>query len=142
LSFAIDASVVIAAANGRDPRQAAAAEAVVRAAAGAEAFFLFWPVVAAYLRVMTSVEMGRRPLSLAEAWANMNAMLELDHCFAPAEPVDFGQTYQRVLLAVGARGKFVHDAHLVALMSAHGVPAIWTYDRDFRRFDGIRVVEP
>ncbi|GIV00558.1 MAG: hypothetical protein KatS3mg014_2173 [Actinomycetota bacterium] len=32
--------------------------------------------------------------------------------------------------------------HLVALMRENGVRTILTHDRDFRRFDGIRVRDP
>ena len=34
------------------------------------------------------------------------------------------------------------DTHIVALMRRHGVRTIITHDRDFRRFDGIRVRDP
>ena len=34
------------------------------------------------------------------------------------------------------------DAHLVGLMRQHGVGTIWTRDRDFRRFSGIKVRDP
>ena len=40
------------------------------------------------------------------------------------------------------RGNLLTDAHIVALMRQHGVSTIYTHDRDFRKFDGIRVVDP
>jgi predicted nucleic acid-binding protein len=40
------------------------------------------------------------------------------------------------------RGNLVPDAHLVALMQQQGVATIWTADRDFRKFDGITVLDP
>jgi uncharacterized protein len=40
------------------------------------------------------------------------------------------------------RGNLVPDAHVVALMLQHDVPTIYTHDRDFRRFDGIDVIDP
>ena len=45
-------------------------------------------------------------------------------------------------MALVIRGNLVPDAHLVALMRQHGVRTIWTHDRDFRKFNGIRVVDP
>lgn len=39
-------------------------------------------------------------------------------------------------------GNAVPDAHLAALMRQHGVATIYTRDRDFRRFEGIRVEDP
>ena len=40
------------------------------------------------------------------------------------------------------RGNRAPDAHLVALMREHGVSAIWSHDRDFRKFRGITVRDP
>lgn len=39
-------------------------------------------------------------------------------------------------------GGDVTDAHIATLMRQHGVGTIYTRDRDFRRFDGIRVEDP
>ena len=142
MAFAIDANVLIAAANGRDPRQQAAADALQSAATGDERFYLYWPVIAAYLRVLTTVETARHPLSLEEAWTNIESLLALEHCATAGESLDFAATYKSELIAADARGKFVHDAHIVALMRTTGVTAVWTFDRDFRRFDGVRVMEP
>jgi predicted nucleic acid-binding protein len=36
----------------------------------------------------------------------------------------------------------VHDAHIAALLVEHGVRELWTLDRDFARFAGIRLVDP
>jgi predicted nucleic acid-binding protein len=43
---------------------------------------------------------------------------------------------------VYARGKLIHDAHIVALMRQHEVDTIRTNDKDFTRFPGIRVIDP
>lgn len=142
MAFTIDASVLIAAANARDARQPAALEAITRAASGSERFFLFWPTVAAYLRVLTTIETARRPLTLEEAWTNIDSLMSLGHCATGGEPDGFGEVWKAQLSEARAIGKFVHDAHLVALMRCYELATIWTYDRDFRRFDGIRVVEP
>lgn len=42
----------------------------------------------------------------------------------------------------GASGNLMHDAHIAALCLAHGVTEIVTADRDFLRFEGLRVVNP
>jgi predicted nucleic acid-binding protein len=41
-----------------------------------------------------------------------------------------------------ASGNLVHDAHIAALLVEHGVRELWTLDRDFTRFGGIRIVDP
>jgi len=41
-----------------------------------------------------------------------------------------------------ARGNEVPDAQLAALMRQHGVRRIYTYDRGFRRFSNVEVIDP
>jgi hypothetical protein len=36
----------------------------------------------------------------------------------------------------------IHDARVAALCIHHGVQELWTADRDFLRFPGIKVVNP
>ena len=39
-------------------------------------------------------------------------------------------------------GNLVHDAHIAALAVEHGVSEVWTLDRDFARFPGIKLRNP
>jgi predicted nucleic acid-binding protein len=48
----------------------------------------------------------------------------------------------QALREAGATGNPVNHACIVALMRQHGVGTIWTNDRDFRTFDGIRAKDP
>lgn len=41
-----------------------------------------------------------------------------------------------------ATGNLVHDAHIAAVLVEHGVREIWTADRDFSRFPGLKVHDP
>ena len=59
----------------------------------------------------------------------------------PGEASGFLSVF-RETTSVGTRGKDVTDAHIAALMCQHGVGTIYTRDRDFRRFSGIRVEDP
>jgi uncharacterized protein len=36
----------------------------------------------------------------------------------------------------------VHDARVAALCLAHGISELWSADRDFGRFPGVRVRNP
>jgi uncharacterized protein len=47
------------------------------------------------------------------------------------------------LLAAGrVTGVLVHDARVAALCRQHGVPELWSADRDLSRFAGLAVVNP
>ncbi len=95
-----------------------------------------------FLRVATFHGLFQRPLSLDEALGSLEYLLEQPNVHAPAEGVEFMDLLRSTVVQNEARGKLVHDAHIVALMKQHEVSTIWTNDRDFRRFDGIRVVNP
>ena len=41
-----------------------------------------------------------------------------------------------------ALGNLAHDAHIAALVREHGVRELWSSDRDFTRFPGVRLRNP
>lgn len=54
----------------------------------------------------------------------------------------YWEVLRRVLELSQTTGPRVHDAHIAALCLHHGVSELWTADRDFRRFKGLKVVNP
>ncbi len=50
--------------------------------------------------------------------------------------------YGAVASGAVVRGNLVSDAHLVALMRQNGITTLWSHDRDFRKFEGLRVQDP
>jgi predicted nucleic acid-binding protein len=61
---------------------------------------------------------------------------------APDTPAIYGEWRQRVV-SVGVSGVQVHDARLVAVMRAHGLTHILTFNtHDFVRYPGIITVHP
>ena len=110
--------------------------------AGPEILYVFWPIAVAYLRVSTHAAVFRSPLAPADAMANVEALIALPHVRSPGEQERFWSSFRRAADPASARGNLVPDAHLVGMMLQHDVPTIYTHDRDFRRFDGIDVVDP
>ena len=56
--------------------------------------------------------------------------------------IDRFQGFERAVLAGQASGNLAFDAHIAALCVEHGVSELWTLDRDFARFPGVRVRNP
>ncbi len=103
---------------------------------------LCWPAVVAYVRVVTRRELLPNPASITEAIESIEQLLRLPHVWLVSDTAEGWRILREVALGNAVRGGLIHDAHLVALMRQHGVETIWTHDRDFRRFDGIRVYDP
>lgn len=142
MSATIDANVLLYASDtaSRFHRQARAF--LERVARGPDLLYLFWPTVMSYLRIATHPAVFDRPLRPDEAMANVEALLSLPHVQSPGEGDRFWTRFLEVAGEAGARGNLIPDAHVVALMRENGVRTIWTHDRDFRRFPGIRVRDP
>lgn len=142
MSFAIDANLLLFASDEESPLHGRAVDLLDAIAIGPEIAYLFWPVSMAYLRIATHPAIFARPLSHADARANVESILALPHVQAVGEDESFWHRFMEVADEVSPTGNLVPDAHLVALMLANGVRTIWTRDRDYRKFSGIRVHDP
>lgn len=142
MSAAIDANLLLYASDSSSPRHDAATERLARIAAGPELVYLFWPVVMAYLRIATHPSVFQKPLDPGLARRNVGSLLARPHVRSPGETPGFWSIFEGTVEHDLVRGNLVSDAHLVALMRQEGVETIWTADRDFRRFEGIRARDP
>lgn len=142
MSYAIDANILLYASDASSAFHERALAAVRGCAEGPELLYLPWPTIMAYLRIATHPAIFERPLSPAEAAANINALLTLPHVRPLGEGDGFWGVYQRTVAGIAVRGNLVPDAHLAALLRQHGVLTLWTHDRDFRKFGDIRIRDP
>jgi hypothetical protein len=138
----LDVNILLYAAQESSQFHERARRFLEHVAGGPAIFHLFWPVVIGYLRIATHPAVFDRPLSLERVIAGVDDLLDRPHLRVTGEAEDFWPVYRRVSDDVGARGNLVSDAHLVALMHQHGVSTIWSHDRDFRKFSGVRVKDP
>lgn len=142
MSYAVDANLLVYASDAASPFHERARRFLGRCATGPELLLLPWPAVMAYLRVSTHPAVFSQPLSPGEAMQNVAALLERPHVRTIGEGDGFWQVYSRACEGLAVRGNLVPDAHVVALLLQHGVTTLWTHDRDFRKFAGIRVRDP
>jgi len=142
VSATLDANVLLYASDSSSPFHDRAAELVRELAAGPDLLYLFWPVLMSYLRISTHPGVFDRPVQPATAMGNVAALLAGRHVRAPGEEEGFWDLYRHVAAGMVVRGNLVPDAHLVALIRLHGVGTLWSHDRDFRKFESIRVRDP
>jgi len=142
MSATVDVNVLLYASDESSSLHAKVRELLERLARGPDLLYLFWPVVMSYLRMATHSAIFPRPLSVEAATRNVGQLLSLPHARAVGEGDDFWHVYATVTSGVVVRGDLVSDAHLVALMRENGVATIWSHDRDFRKFEGVRVRDP
>jgi toxin-antitoxin system PIN domain toxin len=97
--------------------------------------------VLAFVRIATDPRVFERPMEPSRAIGIIGGMLARPNV-SLASP---GDRHWKLLADVAeggqARGPMLMDAHLAALALEHGA-ALATTDRDFRRFAGLRLVDP
>lgn len=142
MSFAVDVNLLLYASDEGSALHERAKELLDEIAMGPDMVYLFWPTAMAYLRIATHPAIFARPLSHNEARSNLESLLALPHVHTVGEGDAFWRRFLEVADDVHPTGNLVPDAHIAALMLEHGVRTIWTRDRDYRAFSGIRVRDP
>jgi toxin-antitoxin system PIN domain toxin len=138
----LDTNVLLYASDESSSFHGPAIELLETLAAGPGLVYLFWPVALGYLRISTHPAIFQKPLSVAEAMANVDDLVSRPHVRTGGEADGFWDTYQEVTTQVRIRGNLVPDSHIVALMRQHEVSTIWSHDRDFLKFPGIKMQDP
>lgn len=137
----IDANLLLFAYRPRAPQHAASREWLEAVLNGAELVRFAWLTVWAFLRISTNARVFEQPLSIGEAETAVAAWLVQPNA-AVLEP---GERYWDILRALlhesQAAGPLVMDAALAALALEHGA-TLYTTDRDFSRFPGLKWTSP
>ncbi len=113
-----------------------------RLAEGEGTVALCWPVVYAFVRLITSARvLGEHAVTVKEGWAVAAAYLE-----QPAVRVVTGGAGHIAIAAElartpGLRSDDVPDIEVAALAIEHGL-VLASHDHGFRRFTGLRVIDP
>jgi len=101
----------------------------------------FNSVMLAFLRLSTHPSVFPRPLGLSQSADALETWLSAPMVMA-IEPTRRHLPLVRGLLAAaGSAGNLVNDAHLAALALEHDA-AVVSFDRDFARFEGVKLVRP
>ncbi len=142
MASTVDANVLVYASNTEAEEHERARELVERMMAGPALSTIFWPVLLSYLRIVTHPRIFTRPLAAHAATRAIDALLASPSVQVVGEGDRFWPVYRSLRVGAPIVGNDVPDAAIAAMMAAAGVSTIYTRDRGFRRFDGIRVIDP
>jgi hypothetical protein len=137
----LDANLLLYAYDKESPHYAKSRPWIERTFSGSEAVGLPWQTIAAFVRVATNVRLlrGRIPatrvMELVEEWlAQPNVRV-----LTPGD--NHWPLFRRMILEGQAFGPLASDAQLAALTMENG-GILYTADRDFARFPGLRWINP
>jgi toxin-antitoxin system PIN domain toxin len=104
-------------------------------------FALSWSTIGAFLRLATHRAIFPAPYSIAEAARIADAWLARPMVVVLEPGPRFWAIARPLLEQSNARGPLVADALLAALALEHGA-TLATHDLDFRRFEGLSLLDP
>lgn len=140
--IALDTNLLVYA-HRRDSSQHAESAAAVRGLAeGTDPWAIPWPCIHEFLAIVTHPRIFRPPSTLAQALAQVDAWMASPRLVLLGEGSGCWPHAQGAITRGRAVGPRVHDARVAALCAFHGVHELWSADRDFHRFPGVRVRNP
>jgi hypothetical protein len=141
--FAVDTNILVYGHFDGYPQHPAARQFCGRLLGGGADWCLGWQIVYEYVRVVTHPAVHTRPLSIAEALADLDPYLSSETVHVLGHTPQHRPVLESVARELrNARGNFVHDVHYAALLREHGVSRIYTADTDFKKFDFLEVIDP
>ncbi|HEV2425986.1 MAG TPA: TA system VapC family ribonuclease toxin [Terriglobia bacterium] len=140
--IAIDTNVLVYAHREDSPWHEAASARLAELAEGRAAWAIPWPCLHEFLAIVTHPRIYNPPSPLKTALAQVDAWLEAPNLVLLAEAAGYWPELRAALSAGLVVGPQVHDARIAALCRLHGVQELWTLDRDFGRFPGLKVRNP
>jgi toxin-antitoxin system PIN domain toxin len=113
-----------------------------RLAEGEGNVVLCWPVVYAFVRLITSPRVfGRHAVAVGDGWAVAAAYLEQPTVRLVTAGAGHMAIAAELAATPGLRSDDVPDVEIAALAIEHGL-VLATHDHGFRRFARLRVVDP
>lgn len=137
----LDVNLLLYAYDEQAPEHGKARDWLEDLFSGDELVGLPWQTLAAFVRISTYPHQTGQRFSLRQAVLIVDQWLDLP-IVRVLNPGEYHwRIYRKTLLDGDARGKLAPDAQLAALTMEYG-GVLYTNDRDFARFPGLRWVNP
>lgn len=140
--IAVDTNVLVYAHRVDSAWHAPARTAVAKLAESPARWAIPWPCVHEFVGIVTHPRIYAPPSPTDIALSQVDAWLEMPNLVTLGEAADYWPILRSAVIAGKVVEPRIHDARIAALCVAHGVRELWSADRDFSRFAGLRVHNP
>jgi toxin-antitoxin system PIN domain toxin len=140
--IAVDTNILVYAHREDSPWHASAFRRMAELAEGRALWAIPWPCIHEFMAIVTHPRIYAPPTALAQALDQVEAWLESPSLSLLSESEGYWPELRQMVTVGKATGGQVHDARVAAICRLHGVRELWTADRDFGRFAGVRVTNP
>jgi uncharacterized protein len=136
-----DVNILIYAHNDSDERFERASSWFRSLMDGDDRVCFCWETINGFVRVSTSHRAMPRPIPLQKALSVVDNWLDSPNALLLEPLADHWMYLQKVALRANASGPLFSDAVLATFAISHNATLAST-DRDFRLFDGLRLIDP
>lgn len=137
----VDANLLVYAYHSGSPFHDQAKSWLEEVLSGLEPVGFPWSTIHAFLRLTTNPKIVGNPFPIDEAAGIVEEWLQRPQVVVPQPGDRYWPILRRLLEEARVQGPLVTDAHLAALAVEHGA-ALYSSDRDFRRFNLPDLVDP
>jgi toxin-antitoxin system PIN domain toxin len=137
----LDANLLLYAYDSRSEKHEQARKWVEHAFSEEAVVGLPWQTVGAFIRIVTNPRIPGQRLTVDQAVQVVDQWLEQPNVKLLPPGDQHWNLFRKLLIAGQARGALATDAQLAALTMEYG-GVLYTTDRDFGRFDGLRWTNP
>ncbi len=125
----------------KDSRFHSSAAAWFETVLSEEQVALSWHTITGFIRIFTHPAIMSEPITIEQAVDIVGTWLRLENVHLVSLEKRNWPAFAELLVESRATGNIVMDAHLAAMAASFGA-RLATTDRDFRRFPGIRLLDP
>jgi uncharacterized protein len=106
-----------------------------------DAFAFSWQTITAFMRITTTARMFPQTYTYEQVSVFVESWISQPNVIILSPTSRHWTIFSRIIRENKIQGPLMMDAHLAALAIEHGA-TLATTDRDFARFDGLRIVNP
>lgn len=140
--IAVDTNLLVYAHRADSTWHGRALEVLTELAEGSSHWAIPWPCISEFLAIVTHPGIYVPPTPRALAIDQVDAWLESPRLSVVGESEGFWSELKSQISHGRVAGAKAHDARIAALCVFHGVKELWTADRDFGRFPGVKALNP
>jgi toxin-antitoxin system PIN domain toxin len=137
----LDVNVLVHAANRNSHRHQAVRDWLGHVLTAPEPVVIPDVVTTGFVRIVTSPHVMPAPLTPDQAFALVDWLLSHARTMSVSGDEQTRVSFRRLVMSLSLRGNDVPDAWIAAIAMTTNATLV-TFDRGFRRFPGLRVVEP
>lgn len=100
-----------------------------------------WETINGFIRISTNPKSAPKPFSLRESFSIVDEWLQKPNVLLLEPTREYRRILQKICIESNATGNLYSDAILAAIAISHDA-TIASTDRDFRLFDGLKLINP